>query len=151
MYENILPSNADTLLTISGMGDFMFQARNLTQTLDVIPEATDSERSVNGTLIDLSNPVFRKFKSKITCTDVDAPPLDGVWPGMILTVGCAVSLCYENGNPGSPIRPEVSGSSYTQGSFTFYRPVLEMRVITFSEDFEEWKSDVRWMLELEEV
>ena len=150
-FENILPANADTLLTISGMGGFQFQARGLTQTLTVIPMATDVERSVNGKLIDLSNPVFRKFTSKITCTDVDAPPLDGIWPGMLVTVGCAASFVYLTGNPGSPVRPEVSGSSYVQGNYTFYRPVLEMLVKTFSENFEEWKGDVGWTLDLEEV
>jgi hypothetical protein len=149
--ENILPSGADTLLTISGMGGFQYQARGLTQTLQLIPQATDNERSVNGKLLALGNPVFRKFKSRISCTDIDAPPLDGIWPGMLVTVGCAASLSYITGNPGSPSRPEVSGSSYTQGIFTFYRPVLEMMVGTYNENFEEWKSDNAWVLELEEV
>ena len=149
--ENVLPANADTLLVISGMGSFQYQARGLTQTLQLIPQATDLERSINGKLIDVSNPVFRKYMSRITCTDVDAPPLDGLWPGMQVTVQCAVTLCYANGNPGSPGRPEVSGSSYVQGDFTFYRPVLEMLVKTFTENFEEWKGDVAWVLELEEI
>ena len=150
-WENVLPSGADTLLVISGLGNFQYQARGLTQTLQLIPEATDNERTVNGKLIDVSNPVFRKYKSKITCTDVDAPPLDGLWPGMTVTVDCACGLSYRTGNPGSPGRFEVSGSSYTQGSFTFYRPVLEMLVTTFSENFEEWKGDLGWVLELEEI
>lgn len=149
--ENILPSGADTLLTISGMGGFQYQARGLTQTLQLIAEATDNQRTVNGKLISLGNPVFRKFKSKISCTDIDAPPLDGIWPGMLVTVHCAASLSYLTGNPGSPSRPEVSGSSYVQGSFTFYRPVLEMLVGTYSDNFEEWKSDNAWVLDLEEV
>lgn len=149
--ENVLPSGADTLLTISGFGNMLYQARGLTQTLEVIQEASDLDRSVNGTLVDLSNPVFRKYRSKITCTDVDAPPLDNVWPGMIVEVQCAVSLCYPTGNPGSPARNEVSGASYTQGSFTFYRPVLKMRVMTLSQSFEEWKADLAWVLQLEEV
>jgi len=149
--ENVLPSGADTLLVISGMGDFQYQARGLTQTLGLIPEATDLVRSINGKLIDMGNPVFRKYLSKISCTDVDAPPLDGIWPGMLVTVHCAASLSYATGNHGSPGRPEVSGSSYVQGSFTFYRPVLEMLVKTFTESFEEWKGDNVWVLELEEV
>ena len=149
--ENVLPAGADTLLVISSMGNFQYQARGLIQTLGLIPQATDLERSVNGKLIDMGNPVFRKYMSKITCTDLDAPPLDGIWPGMLVTVQCAASLSYANGNPGSPGRPEVSGSSYVQGGFTFYRPVLEMLVKTFSENWEEWKGDMGWALELEEV
>jgi hypothetical protein len=133
------------------MGNFQYQARGLTQTLSVIPQAADLERSVNGVLLNLGNPIFRKYRSKITCTDVDAPPLDGIWPGMVVTVQCAINLCYPTGNPGSPFRSEVSGSSYTQGSFTFYRPVLEMMIQPFSENFEEWKGDIGWSLDLEEV
>ena len=150
-FENILPANSDTLLVISGLGNFQYQARGLTQTLSLISQASDLERTVNGALIDVSNPVFRKFASKITCTDVDAPPLDALWPGTQVTVQCAVTLCYKTGNPGSPSRPEVSGSSYVQGSFTFYRPVLEMLVKSFSENFEEWKGDNGWTLDLEEI
>jgi len=149
--ENILPSNADTMLSISGFGMMLYQARNLTQTLEVIQEASDFERSVNGTLVDLSNPIFRKYKSKITCTDINAPPLDNIWPGMVVTVDCAISLCYPTGNPGSPARHEVSGSSYVEGPFTFYRPVLTMRVMSLSQRFEEWKADNGWVLELEEI
>lgn len=149
--ENVLPAGADTLLVISGMGNFQYQARGLTQTLGLIPQATDLERSINGKLIDMGNPVFRKFMSKITCTDVDAPPLDGLWPGMAVTVQCAAGLSYATGNPGSPCRPEVSGSSYVQGGFTFYRPTLEMLVKTFSENWEEWRGDMGWVLELEEI
>jgi hypothetical protein len=148
--ENALPSGADTLLVISGMGSFQYQARGLTQKLQLIPQATDLERSINGELVDVGNPVFRKYTSTITCTDIDAPPLDGLWPGMRVTVQCAASLCYATGNPGSPGRPEVSGSSYTQGGFTFYRPVLEMLVKSHSENFEEWRGDIGWSLELEE-
>lgn len=148
--ENVLPPGADTLLTISAWGQTLYQARNLIQTLSVIKEAFQQQRSVNGTLVDLSNPIFRKYESKITCTDVNAPPLDGFWPGMIVTVDCACSLCYPVGNPGSPARPEVSGSSYQEGNFVFYRPVLTMVVGPISEHFEEWKADVQWELNLAE-
>ena len=149
--ENVLPPNADTLLSISGFGTLLYQARGLTQTLELIPEATDLERSVNGTLVDLSNPIFRKYKSKITCTDINAPPLDNIWPGMVVTVDCAISLCYPTGNPGSPARPEVSGSSRTDGSFTFYRPIMEMLVVNVTQHLDEWKAAIGWDLELEEV
>ena len=150
--ENTLPAGADTLLTISGLGEFQYQARGLTQTLEVIKEAAQQKRTVNGVLIDISNPVFRKYASKITCMDVDAPPLDNLWPGTPVTVYCAASLCYLTGNPGSPAREAVSGSIYVQGNYTFYRPVLEMLVVNNPhESFDEWKSDVQWELDLEEV
>jgi len=149
--ENVLPAQADTLLVISGLGGFRYQARGLTQTLERIHESQQYKRTINGVLTDISNPIFRKFSSKISCTDVDAPPLDQLWPGMIVTVDCAASLCYLTGNIGSPSRPAVPGSTYTQGHFTFYRPVLEMMVTSPVQHFEEWKADNGWELELEEV
>lgn len=152
MIENALPAGADTLLTISGVGEFQYQARGLQQTLTVIKQASQQQRTINAMLIDISNPAFRKYASKIQCMDIDAPPLDNLWPGMTVTVGCAASLCYETGNPGSPFKPVVPGSSYVQGAFTFYRPLLTMMVVELpNETFDEWKSDVQWELSLEEV
>jgi hypothetical protein len=150
-FENILPSGADTLLVISGLGGFQYQARGLTQTLTIIKQLQQQLRTINGSLIDVSNPAFRKYASKITCTDVDAPPLDNLWPGMVVTVQCAATLCYETGNSGSPYKPITPGSSYTNGHFTFYRPMLSMMVMDVQENFDEWKSDNGWEIDLEEV
>lgn len=149
--ENVLPAGADTLLTISGLGGFQYQARGLSQTLTHIKEASDMMRTINATLRDVSNPIFRKYSTKITCTDINAPPLDGLWPGMEIEVECAASLSFLTGTAGSPGRPVASGSLWTLGNYTFYRPVMNMLVINFEEDFDEWKSDVKWMLEAEEV
>jgi hypothetical protein len=149
--ENALPAGSDTLLVISGLGGFQYQARGLTQTLEVIKQSISQERTINGKLVDISNPIFRKYSSKITCTDVDAPPLDGLFPGETVLVHCAASLCFLNGNIGSPFRTVVSGSEYTQGHYTFYRPVLTMMVMSLQEHFEEWKSSVGWDLDLEEI
>ena len=152
-FENILPVNADTILSISSFGTMLYQARGLSQTLEVIGEATQVDRTINGTLIDMSNPVFRKYASTITSpSDVEAPPLDGVWPGMEVTVHCVAGLSYlTSGGNGPNSRPEVSGSSYVLGAYTFYRPVLVMLVKKVQTHFDEWKCVVGWSLELEEV
>jgi hypothetical protein len=146
-----MPTPSDTLLYITGFGEMLYQARGLTQTLAVIAEAKDQERSITGKLIDLSNPMFRKYSTKITCTDINAPPLDNVWPGMTVLIHCASYLCYKSGNYGSPARPVVSGSSYILGDYNYYRPILEMLIGEPSSDFEEWKANVRWSLDAEEV
>jgi hypothetical protein len=151
-FENILPANADTLLTISSFGNMLYQARGLSQTLEVISEATQQERTINGTLIDISAPQFRKYASKITSpSDTDAPPLDGVMPGMTVTVQCAVGLAFLTGTPGLPNRAPVSGSEYVAGAYTFYRPELTMMVKTVETHFDEWKCVIGWTLDLEEV
>lgn len=149
--ENLLPSGSDTLLTITGLGGFQYQARGLTQSLTPIKQTQQQVRTINGSLKDISNHAFRKFASEITCTDINAPPLDGLFPGDEVVVECAATFCYKNGNPGSPFRIPVSGSSYTRGAFTFYRPVLTMMVMDLSQGFEEWKSDYQWKMTLEEV
>jgi hypothetical protein len=141
----------DTLLQISGLGTLLYQARGLTQTLEVIGAAKQQERTINGVLVDISNPQFRKYASKISCTDSAAPPLDNLWPGMTVYVDCAAELCYLTGNPGSPARPEVSGSSHTEGNFTFYRPIMEMLVQNVTQHLDEWKAAIGWDLDLEEV
>lgn len=152
-FENILPASSDTLLQISSFGNMLYQARGLTQTLSVIGEATQQERTINGTLVDISAAQFRKYASKITSpSDVNAPPLDGVFPGMIVQVDCAISLAYlTSGGNGPNHRAEVSGSSYTEGAYTFYRPDLTMMIKTVETQFDEWKNVVGWTLELEEV
>jgi hypothetical protein len=151
-WENLVPANSDTLLTISSFGNMLYQARNLSQTLEVIGEATQLERTVNGTLADYSAPQFHKYLTKITApSDVNAPPLDGVFPGMQITVGCVVGLAYVTGLAGAPHRTPVSGSLYIDGAYTFYRPDLVMRVRTLETHFDEWKNIVGWSLEAEEI
>lgn len=150
-FENVLPTGADTLLTISGFGQLLYQARGLSQTLEVIGEATQMERTINGTLLDLSNPQFRKYMSTITApSDVNAPPIDGVWPGMTVTVDCAVGLSFPTATGGFNREP-VSGSDYVEGAYTFYRPQLIMLVKKVETHFDEWKCIVGWSMDLEEV
>jgi hypothetical protein len=150
--ENILPSGADTVLTISGFGNMLYQARGLNQTLEVIAASKQYDRTINGTLIDVSAPQFRKYQSKISISnEVDAPPLDLIFPGQTVTVGCAVELCYPTGRVGCPNRPEVSGSSYTQNGYTFYRPLLTMMITEVQESLDEWGRKVGWTIDLEEV
>ena len=141
----------DTLLTISSFGTLLYSARGLTQTWATIKEASSQEYDNNGVLVDLSNPAFQQYETTITCTDISAPPLDNVWPGMTVTVGCTAYLCYPTGRSGSPARDVVSGSDFVLGAFTFYRPLLTMLIRDFHEAFEEWKADFSWELDLEEV
>ncbi len=150
-FENVLPANADTLLTISGLGTMLYQARGLTQTLTVIKESQQLARTINGLLIDMSVPQFRKYTSKVSAKDVTVGPVDNLWPGMEVTVGCAAYLSYLTGNPGSPFKDQVSGSAYTMGAYTFYRPLLTMRIINVSVNDNEWNAESQWELELEEV
>jgi hypothetical protein len=132
------------------MGVPLYSARGLTQTLEPIQQAQQLRRNINGALVDLSVGQFRKYASRISCTDQRAPAIDGIWPGQSVVVSCVAELSYLT-EGGSPERTVVSGSSYTEGAFTFYRPQLTMRVMTPQSQIEEYKAAVTWHLDLEEI
>ena len=140
---------SDTLLVLTGIGIPAYSARGLTQTLQPIEAAGSQRRTVNGTLVDLSLSQFRKYRSTIRCSDMEAPALDGIWPGAMVTVACVVELCHPVG--GSSERTPVTGSVRTEGGFTFYRPRLTMQVIGLFVEKNEWGAITGWTLELEEV
>ena len=137
-------------LTLSGIGVPPYSVRGATQTLQPIDATQQLRRTINGALVDLSRAEFRKYRSTIICTDQQPPAVDGVWPGQIVTVGCISELSYKTAG-GSPSRPVVSGSSRTEGDYTVYRAQLTMRVVSFSQDTDEYGASVSWSLELEEV
>jgi hypothetical protein len=139
-----------TLLSIQGIDLPPYATRSLTQTLEPIDQAKQTKRTVNGALKDVSAPQFQKYKSTITCTDQQDPGLDGVWPGLQVVVDCVSELSYKTAT-GSPERTAVSGSSRTDGDWTFYRPQLTMRVTGYSTQTDEYGAAVGWQLDLEEV
>lgn len=140
---------ASTALVISGDGMPPYAIRGVVQSLEPIDGAGNLRRTVNGGLVDLSPAQFKKYRSTIRCDDMDSPAFDAVDVGDVLTISCAIELCYKTG--GSPQRSVVSGSSRTADGFTFYRPQLSMMVVNKSQEFDEWGAAVNWQLELVEV
>ena len=138
------------VLTLSGIGVPPYSARGASQMLEPIGSSQQLRRTINGELIDISRAEFRKYRSTISCVDQQPPAIDGVWPGRVLTMGCISELSYLTAG-GVPARPVVAGSSRTEGSYTFYRPSLTMRVVAFSQDTDEYGAAVSWSLQLEEV
>jgi hypothetical protein len=138
-----------TLLELIGVDVAPFAARGLTQTLDNIDQASQLQRSINGEPIDFSAPQFRKYKSTITCTDQLTPLPDDLWPGAIVTVKCVAELMFDPS--AGPEHTVVSGSERTDGGRSFYRPVLEMVVVSFTTSTDEYGAAVGWSMDLEEV
>ncbi len=137
-----------TTLTLTGVGVPAYSARGLTQTLEPLDLATSLARTINGELIDLSRPEFRKYKSTISGTDQRPPSCDGLWPGRQIVVDCIEELAYPDG--GVPQRPVVDGSSFSEGGFTYYRPRLTMVVTAFQLSRDEYSAQVAWSMSLEE-
>lgn len=143
------PPNDQTALVLSVMGVPLYSARGLSQTLEPIDASKNMRRSINGVLTDVAHSMFRKYKSKITCTDIRAPAVDGIWPGMTIVVDCVAFLSFPSG--GAAQRPVIVGSPFTEGSFTFYRPRLTMMVVSNTAQTDEWAATVPWELDLEEI
>lgn len=140
---------SDTLLVITGLLT-PYSARGLRQTLEPIVQDNALRRTVNGELVDLTLPAFRKFTSTISATDQSVPALNGVWIGAQVTVDCIVELAYLTSG-GTPARTLVPGSSRVSGSYTYYRPRLIMRIIDFQTQLDEWQADIGWSMRLDEV
>jgi hypothetical protein len=138
-----------TLLVLSVGGVPLYSARDLEQTLEPIKAAASYRRTINGVLVDLSVTKFHKYESKIRCSDVEAPAIDGIFPGMTLDVDCVAELVFRTG--GSPSRTVVPGSARVVGSYTIYRPRLTMMVTGLQQRLSEYDHETKWELELEEV
>lgn len=145
-----LNGSESTLLRISGVGMSPYAARGLTQTLNPIEQAKDLRRTINGELIDFSVEQFRKYASVIGGNDHRPLGVTGIWPGRNVQVECVAELYYVTAG-GSAERPLVTGSERTEGPYTYYRPVLNMRVVDFNQSFDEWDAQVSWSLTLEEI
>lgn len=139
-----------TLLVLSVGGVPLYSARDLEQTLEPIKAASNTRRTINGALVDLSVDKFHKYESSIRCTDVEAPALDGIMPGMTLDVDCVSELVFRTSG-GSPSRTVVAGSVRTAGAYTIYRPRLTMMVTKLEQRISEYDHEVRWELQMEEV
>lgn len=145
-----LPLPVATLLVLSVNGVPLYSARGLDQTLAPIDAAAVTRRTVNGALVDLSVTAFHKYASTISCSDVEAPALDGVFPGMAVTVDCVAELVYKTAG-GTPSRTVIAGSARTVGDYTIYRPRLDMMVVGFNQSIAEYARQVQWELNLEET
>jgi hypothetical protein len=141
--------SSESVLVLAGIGVPSYSARGLTQTLQPIEAAGSQRRTVNGSLVDLSQVQFRKYRSIIRCSDQQAPALDGIWPGQVLTVSCVAELCCPSTD--TPTKPVVAGSQRNEGSFIFYRPQLIMQIVGFTMEKDEYGAATSWTLELEEV
>lgn len=168
---------SETNLILGLVGMPPESARNCTQTLSPIPNG-EFKKTVNGELVFLKSSELKKYKSVITCKDVNTPIIDKIWIGSQINVGCIQNL-WQSIDPGKTsvilIRPPVKNSiavvdengdnihyelddsevklsgSYTGKIFVCFRPWLTMQVTNFQLETNEWGMSGGWKLELEEV
>lgn len=135
-------------------------------------------RTINGNLIFLGNNQSKKYRSIIDCEDKTPLATDGLHRGCEVVVGCIqrlwqkvcpqISEVFLEKNPvnGSIIAVdnqykeipiiEVDGrriiiALQDEPCFINYRPLLNMRTITYKLSINEWGIKVGWHLELEEM
>ena len=147
-----------TLLRLLGVGISPYAARGLTQTLKPIDAASVLRRTVNANLVDVADPIFRKFESVISGADQEPPSFGEWWPGMEVTVHCVAMLSRLATTEDDPDatdldveRPPVPGSAELRDGFLVYRPILTMRVTDWNMTESEWERGVQWAINLEEV
>lgn len=125
-----------TLLSITGIDLGDYSVRDLTMTIEPIPQGAAFARTINGTLLDLSLPQFRnKYRVSISCTDHESPILvDDVPLGTEVNVVCIPHL----GTRGET----------TDGQEQL---VLDMMVVGWNASRREWAAATSWQLALEEI
>lgn len=138
----------ETNLRLGIIGTPPFACRNASQTLEMIAQATNFDRDVNGGWMDLSAPQFKLYKTVISGTDWDGPSYDKLRIGTVFVVDCIKELYYKVGE--DPERPPVPGSEYTEGDLVFYRPRMPFVCTGFSFVGAEYGDTVAWSIEGEE-
>ncbi len=140
----------NTILIMTPMGVPLWSAGGINQTLTPTPSAKPApKRTINGEARFLGGNQMRKYDSVITCTDLAAPAFGGLWPGDVITVHCVQELAYKTIG-GSAERSVVAGSSYVEGAYTMYRPIIDFMVVDWENAFEEWEAENQWRLTLTE-
>ncbi len=143
-----------TILTMSVVGgsDLLpfYSARGLRQTMKPIGAANVQEDTVNGETVDLSVARFHKYASRISAKTVRPPAFDRVFPGTVVDVVCAFLLSYATIG-GSPALPVASGTSFVEGNWTFYQPLVRFMIGDLSNGFDEWEADNDWFIDLKQV
>jgi hypothetical protein len=152
MAINPLLKTTGSILTIADATTLLplYSARGITQTMKPRLGAKSQRVTVNGELVDLSLTRMQKYNSVISATDVRPPSRDDVWPGHTVNVACAYLLSYPTSG-GSPHRTVLSGSSFVQGAFTFYRPVITFMIDECGGSFAEWEAGYQWSISMNEV
>lgn len=138
--------NAYTLMTWAGIGEAPYAMRGLKVQIDPLPQAGQIVRNCNGGPLDLTDPLFRKYRVTIRCTDQRAPPFGGLWPGQLVTLTSPIEM----GQVSLSTDRSVTGSNSEDG-VTYFRPVLDCFVVAFTQTGDEYGAQHDWTLIVEEV
>ncbi len=128
----------------------LYSSRGIKFTMKFRDGAKSQRVTVNGELINLALTRMQKYSFTMEATDVRPPSRDDVWPGRTVTIVPPYLLQYPTAG-GSPSRPVFSGSSFVEGNFTFYLPVLTGMIGDMHGTFDEWQAGYQWLIDGNEV
>lgn len=163
----------ETTLVLSRGGFPPMSARGCIQELNPVSQG-QFKRTVNGDLIFMGIQE-KKYKTTISCQDTTVLATDDLIPGSIVQVSCiqplwqkiiggkatlerqpvlgSISVFDENKKPVHLVRCEENNIEVAtiEAAYVSYRPVLIMRIISYSLKTNEWGVKSGWSLEMEEV
>jgi len=140
----------DTLLRLTGLGIPPYSARGIVETLTPIDQQGFFARSItSGTLLNLGLSDLQKYRIRLEAEDIRPPAFEAMWRGTELEVELTTVLAVEGS--AAPSKPYVEGSVEEADGFTRYRPKLDVMVVDFSLQNDEWEALRRWSLTLEEI
>lgn len=146
-----VPEGDSSLLSFAELALPPYSFRGITESFELIEQASQFRRDVNGNLHNVGADEFRLFRVTVQCRDQQSPGLDGVWPGRQLTMNCASEFSTEGATDSDGFeRQAVPDSIRTEGDFIFYRPQLFVVVLSYRMEFEEWEAGIAWELVVEE-
>lgn len=163
----------ETTLVLSRGGLPPMSARGCVQELIPIPLG-QFRRTVNGDLI-FMGPEGKKYRTVIFCEDAAVLATDNLMPGDIIDVSCiqllwqkivdgkatlerkpvlgSINVIDENKNALPLIRygDQNIEIASTEVAYVCYRPILTMRVLSYTLKTNEWGVKSGWSIELEEI
>jgi hypothetical protein len=144
-----MPESALKITTADGVIPFPEgSARFVECAIEPISTSTRFERTVNGRLVDLSDPAFRKLAVNLSAADLVVPAIGGLYVGQAATVEIP-TVIRERG--AVPARQAVEGSILIGNGWVEYRPVIEAMITGLSTSETEGKAAASWSIQVEEV
>lgn len=163
----------ETTLVLSRGGLPPMSARGCVQELNPISQG-QFKRTVNGDLIFMGLQE-KKYKTIISCQDTTVLATNDLVPGSIVQVSCiqplwqkitggkatlekkpvlgSIHVFDESKKPVHLVRCEENNIEVATAEIAYvsYRPILTMRIISYSLKTNEWGTKSGWSLELEEI
>jgi hypothetical protein len=141
-----------TTLQLIGAGVPPYSARDVQQTIEPIDQGMRYRRTLNGKFVPVSADGFRRYRTTLSCEDMDAPALGDIFAGIAVEMWCVHELAIE-GDVGSAglERPAVPGSIRVENGFTFYKPILHVYITGWNYQTNEREQVVGWSMSAEEI